>query len=351
MPHNLLIKKLNHYGIRGNLSNWFSSYLSNRSQQTIIENETSEALPNSLGVPQGSVLGPLLFLIFINDLPNISKLLFIILFADDATLTLIGKDITQLIENANSELTKFHTWCLANRLSINVSKTFYMIFSKYKITVPLPLLIKSGYTYDVINKVKTTKFLGVHLDDNMTFKTHLNHLSQKLSRINSLFYQVRDLIPLFVLKRMYFAHVQSLLSYCNVIWSNTNSTDLNSVTIAQKRIIRTITKSDILAHTRPLFMATKILTIEQLRRYFLGIYCFKNQTNFHHLMGQHNYRTRRRHDLRPVIHRTSFFEKSFLYQAPIIWNEINTINPELRRSASLNKFKRSYKLRLLSTLQ
>ena len=103
------------YGIRGVLSQWFRDYLTNRSQQTFVNGSLSNIDPISLGVPQGSVLGPLLFLIFINDLPNISDLFYTILFADDATLSLIGPDQSELISIANSELDKFYHWCLAIR--------------------------------------------------------------------------------------------------------------------------------------------------------------------------------------------------------------------------------------------
>ena len=348
VPHNLLLEKLDHYGIRNNLLKWFSSYLSNRSQQTIIENCTSESLKNNLGVPQGSVLGPILFLLFINDLPNISRLLHTILFADDATLTVIANNHKQLLETANSELFKFYNWCLANRLSMNISKTFYMIFSNKKFTEPVPLLLKSGHSYDVIKRVVNTIFLGIYFDDSMNFKSHITYLSQKLARIAALIYQVRDLMPFFVLKNMYYAHAQSLLSYCNLIWCNTNQSTLKPLVIIQKRLIRIITNSDFLAHTLPLFQRTKILNLDKLRKLSLGIHCFKNINNLNYLQGQHNYHTRNRALLRPIIHRTTKFEKSFIYQAPLIWNEITVNYPIIINTTSIDVFKRRYKRVLLN---
>ena len=348
VPHNLLLMKLEHYGIRNNLLDWFTSYLTNRTQYTIFENNSSTSLENKLGVPQGSVLGPILFLLFINDLPNISHIIKTILFADDATLTVTGKDVSRLFEVANAELHKFQQWCLANRLTINVLKTMYMLFSKSKINETRPIVIKSGFSYEIIKRVNNTKFLGIYFDDKMTFKSHVIHLSQRLSRTAALLYQVKDLMPEFVLKKMYYAHVQSLLCYCNLIWCNTNKTDLNPIALLQKRIIRIITNSNILAHTQPLFQQSKILNIDNLRKLSLASYAYKNRDKFNNLIAQHNYQTRRRNQLRPIRHRTSQFEKSFVYQAPIIWNDLITNHQQIADSPSIKSFKASYKRYLLT---
>ena len=185
VPHNILINKLNHYGIRGSILQWFSNYLSDRTQTTIFENRTSKPKNVTMGVPQGSVLGPILFLIFINDLPNFSKLFYTLLFADDATLSLCGRNPELLIRIANNEMHKFFVWCIANRLTVNTLKTFYMIFSNRTPVILPPLVIKSNFNYDLVKKVDFTKFLGVFYDSDMSFKTHINNLSSRLSIISA----------------------------------------------------------------------------------------------------------------------------------------------------------------------
>ena len=113
-------------------------------------------------------------------------------------------------------------------------------------------------------------------------------------------------------------------------------------------MIRIINNSDFLAHTRPLFQSSNILDLEKLRKLSLGIYCFKNKAKFNNLLPRHNYSTRNRNLLRPIKHRTTHFEKSFVYQAPRIWNDIYTINPALLHSNSVMIFKRKYRINLMS---
>ena len=328
VPHNILLKKLEFYGIRGVLNNWFKDYLSNRSQQTKVSNHLSNVKTIKFGVPQGSVLGPLLFLLFINDLPHFSNLLSTILFADDANLSLSGKDPKRLIQIANIELIKFYDWCLANRLTINSLKTFYVLFSNRSPSSLPPLVIKSHYTYDTIERVGEIKFLGVYYDQNLNFKRHIRYLSQRLASLSSLFYRVKDIMPQNVLKIMYHAHVSSLLNYCNVIWANTYPSHLSSLVSIQKRIIRNICRADFLAHTAPLFRHLKIFNIENIRKLSLAMHYFNYHTDYQQaLIPNHAYQTRHRHQLRPPIHSTRLFENSFLYHTPRYWNEIQRSIP------------------------
>ena len=303
----------------------------------------------SLKAPQGSVLSRLLFLIFINDLPNISDLFYTILFADDATLSLIGPDQSELICIANSELDKFYHWCLANRLSINVIKTFHMIFGNQHVINPPPLLIKSHYSYEIIKRTEETKFLGVYYDHKLSFKSHVKYLTQRISRICGLLYRVRDIMPIYVLKNMYHANVSSIINYCNIIWANICPTNLHPLILVLKRAMRNVTKSEFLAHTEPLFKRMKILDLEGTRKLSLASYFYKTrEINVPPLLATHGYQTRQRDRLRPPQHRHTLYHNSFLYQAPSFWNVINNdFPPQIKNSPSISIFKRRLKKHLL----
>ena len=350
VPHNILLEKLKYYGIRGIILDWFADYLKSRSQHTIFENCASQSSLLSLGVPQGSVLGPILFLIFINDLPHVSDFFSTYLFADDANLSASGDDATLLINRANFELFKYNNWFISNRLTINILKTYYVLFANRR-PAELPVLaLKSNYTYEVIKRVTSIKFLGVYYDDKLHFKEQCNFLSNKLSRISALIYRIKDLVPTFVLKLMYESHVNSVLSYCNVIWSHTYQTHLDQIRKLLKRIIRNATHSEFLAPSAPLFKELNVLNFDGMSKYALGCYVFKNKDALHNLyIPAHRYNTRRNNLLRLPSHKTDIFTKSFIYQAPIMYNFIANNCPNILESPHLFSFKRQFKKFLLSS--
>ena len=130
MNHKILLKKLYHYGIRGDVFNWFESYLPNKSQIVLFNGKISDIQYVTCGVPPGSILGPLLFILYIHDFAKVSDQLFHVLFADDTNVFLNGKHINMLIDTIQQELSKLYVWLLANKLSLNLSNTHFMVFHR-----------------------------------------------------------------------------------------------------------------------------------------------------------------------------------------------------------------------------
>ena len=329
--------------MRGITLNWFKDYSTNRTQATKIFNQTSKPLHINYGVPQGSVLGPILFLLYINDLPNIFTNTRTILFADDSTLYITGSDPADLIHTINIDLDNFDQWCLSNRLSVNLTKTFYMLFSNKMLKTLPPVIFQNN----IIKKVTHHKLLGITLDDTLSFKTHISNLCIKLSRIISLLYQVKDFMPKHVLKILYYAHVLPHFLYCSPVWCNTYPTHLIPLSRLQKRIIRILTNSGFFDHTHQLFKEEGMLKLFDINKIQIALHMYKlvNTGNIpFHSLPHHNYPTRTRSNLRTPIHNLTLFQHSLSYSGPVIWN---SIPDQIKLLPTSTSFKNQLKQHLL----
>ena len=234
VDHQVLLAKLNHYAIRVVLSNLFKSYLSNRNQYVSInEYESSFAVINC-GVPHGSVLGPLLFLLYINDLNQAIKFCKVHHFADDTNLLCHSNSIKKLNKLVNTDLKHLVNWLNANKISLNVKKTEMVIFKSKQKKLEGDLKIKSCGKR--LYPTESVKYLDVKIDSNLTWQHHANDLSIKLNRANVLLFKMRKYVSPKILKSIYFAISHSYVSYCCLAW------DQNFRTIQRIVILQILTK-------------------------------------------------------------------------------------------------------------
>jgi len=257
--HDILTKKLEFYGIRGLALKWIKSYLQDRMQCTEIDNYQSPLEFIKCGVPQGSVLGPLLFLLYINDIPNSSKLFKFTLFADDTSLFYSHKNNTNVQETLNCELSKINEWLSANKLSINVKKSKLLIFSD-KVH---PDNINLTMNNETLTEVENAKYLGVHIDNKLKWTKHINSINLKLSKGLSLLAKIRHFVPKTVMKSMYYTFINPHIEYNLLNWSTANQTELNTINAKLNKAIRIMSfkKSD--CPSSPLFKALDILPLEK----------------------------------------------------------------------------------------
>ena len=278
VQHDILLSKLEAYGIRGLPFDWFKSYLHDRKQCVRIGKSCSNRNNITIGIPQGSVLGPILFILYVNELANVSPMMKTILFADDTTVSLSGRNFHGLLGELNDELCKFSSWSLSNRLSLNVEKTGAMIFSNRLADVDLGEAVRLNHTaVDYLDKVK---FLGVTLDSKLKYCYHIDNICSKLSKVIGIMYRVKRYLPRNALICLYYSLFYPYLLYGNVLWGGTFDVHLNNIEILQKRVIRIITDSSYLAHTDPLFHQTGILKACDIHKFLLLSYFFKHRDDF-----------------------------------------------------------------------
>ena len=272
--HDILNNKLEHYGIRGGALAWFWSYLSERHQFVSVNGINSELLKIACGVPKGSVLGPLLFLIFINDLPNISKKLNFYLFADDTNIYYASKSIYDLVRNVNAELKYVQKWLDANRLSFNISQTNYIIFHSSSKTIPSDILMKIGEQH--ITRVNHVRFLGLLLDEHLSWKVHLNELAKKLARICRVFFKIRNFLPTDSLICIYNSLFMSFLHYGIIVWGQTFASYVDPIFKLQKRAVRAISHEKALSNSTPIFRSLKLLRLHDIFKHRLLTFVFES---------------------------------------------------------------------------
>ena len=279
IDHKILLHKLKHYGINGNILKWFSNYLSNRQQYIQYDKiNRTNYLNTKCGVPQGSILGPLLFLLYVNDLHQASNAIKPIMFADDTNFFYSHRNIKLLFDTVNKELKNVNEWFKANKLSLNTKKTEYTFFHKLSKKDNIPLLLpKLKINNILIKRSNQIKFLGIVIDENITWKDHIDIVEKQVSKSIGVLYKAKYVLNQKCLKHIYFAFIHSHINYANVAWAGTNQTKLKKLFNKQKHASRIIYNKDKYTHAKPLMKSLNALNIYQINIFQTLILMFKSQ--------------------------------------------------------------------------
>ena len=296
-------------------------------------------------------LGPLLFLLYINDLCNVSKVMDFILFADDTNIFFSHNDFNSLSETLNTEMSKLTQWCRANKLSINFKKSNFMVFRprQRRQTLDLSLQIDNNN----IDCVKETVFLGVILDEHLSWKPHILSVSRKISKSIGIIYKSSFCLPKTSLHCLYYSLVYPHLLYCVSVWGSTYQSNLRRVFNLQKKMIRIISKVSLDSHTDALFKEHRILKFFDIYFYQIGkfMYLFKkgllpnyfcNMFTFASQLHSHYTRNCNHYYIPPC--RTNIRNFSIRFQGPKFFN---SLSPEIQNSESIRSFGNRLKTLLL----
>ena len=263
VDHNILLNKMHHYGIRGVVYKLFKSYLTNRMQYTSVNNYTSKLQHLNCGVPQGSVLGPLLFLLYINDIAKCCNAGLFRVFADDTGIFCQGNDIDALIDIARDIMTKIEEWFSCNKLTLNVDKTCFIIFKSTRWrNVNIPDRI--NFNNKSINRVSCIKYLGLYLDELLNWNNHVNEVCNALKRFFPTFYNIRSYLNLKLARTIYYAMMYSKIKYAISVYGLTSLENINKIQVLQNKLLKVVTFKNYRYSTNQLHNDFDILKIDDI---------------------------------------------------------------------------------------
>ena len=328
VDHGILLEKLKYYGIRGKAHDLLSSYLCNRTQYTVINNVVSDIKPITCGVPQGSVLGPLLFLIYINDIKNCISDKCIRLFADDTGLFVKGKSLDSVMKASQQILANLEEWFKHNKLSVSVAKCGFLVF--HGKNRPLPNNIKPLYLNGVeIKRLDVFRYIGLLLDPTLSWKPHVENVVNKLNTFFGIFSHIRNKIPQHLVREIYFTTVFPHINYGLEIYGSCSGSLLSKLQVKQNQLMKILTKKDRLYPTDALHSENRILKIVDVFKSKILLFvhkCLNKNTisifhNYFRLQHEtHTYPTRDRNTL--ILPRTNtILGATAIYSSGVkLWN-------------------------------
>ena len=342
VDHKILLQKLEMYGIKDETLQWFTSYLTERRQQVKVNNSISSFKPVSCGVPQGSILGPLLFLIFINDLPLYTINVLTDLYADDTTLYFIHSSQDIIEQNLQIALNELQTWCRNNGMVLNSAKTKVMFVTTNQKRQRLNNdKLKLFYNDDVLQTINNDKILGVFVDNNLTWSEHVKHVTKKIATNIWLLSKIKAFLSKEHRIQFYKSYIQPHIDFCSIVWGSASEANKLKIYRLQKRACRVILDYNV-DNSREAMKSLKIQSVYD--RLFLRKAKFMFKV-FHesvpiYITEKFNLRSNANTSLVlrsatsqcfiPPKPRTEGFKQSMHYSGCIIWNSL----PETVKTAN-----------------
>jgi hypothetical protein len=350
MNHETLLGKVDYYGTRGITKTWLESYLSSHSQYVEITAKAEDTYNHKYtspcriikhGVPQGSILGPLLFLLYTNDLPRYVQNAKVVLYADDINIVLTDEDLTRLQDRVNNTMKQLELWFSNNNMIINVNKTKAMLFHlKNNNVIDAPHIF---YKNEKISYISQLTFLGINISCSLTWSTQIKVLCANLSKVCYTIKMLKDEVNLYVLRNIYFAKFQAVMRYGIILWGGVS--EITNVLKVQKRALRLMTNKSKNESCRPIFKELKIFTVICL--FIFETLSFFRKYNIYQVRNSnfHGYNTRRKDDFYIFQCNTPLYKKSVVNMNIRLHNSFPS---ELKELGDFKKFKRALKSFLLN---
>ena len=340
--HEILLDKLQYYGIRGTALKWFQSYLKDRMQCTEIGNTQSNLEYVKCGVPQGSILGPLLFLLYINDIVFSSEVFKFTLFADDTSLFYSHKNAHDAVEIINNELAKISEWLAANKLSLNVGKSKLIVFNnKKKVKIDITLNSQS------LKEVDNAKYLGILIDNKLNWLPQINAIKLKISKGLGLLAKIRHFVPCETVRSLYFSFVNAHTDYNLLNWGMAAPSNLHPIHTKINKALRIMTFKNRDHSSTPLYEELEILPLEQSYHLKNAKHMWKFHNNYLPPSLLSNFNFNSRNQITKSYSRLDSLKRFSLFTAPEVWDELPT---SIKEQFTLKSFSDNVKKHFLNKL-
>ena len=348
VDHQILAVKLHSLGFKASTVSWFTSYLSNRSQATKVGNVFSKSCNITCGVPHGSILGPFLFLCYVNDLPSHLLSSNSFLFADDTALIVRGKDALLIEQHLNRELSNVSNWFDANKLAMNLKKTKVMHFRHCR-NIRSDVELNVALNDEVVESVQQFKYLGVILDKHLSFEAHIESLCGKINSRNGLLTRVRNFVSKELAITLYSTLIEPHFRYCDYIYLGCSLTNAHKLQVSQNKSLRAIARADYTYPTERLHaelgiewlavQSTKSLCVEMYKN-VNDLNPIRNSNEVNCVMHERALRSADNAELVVPRTRTRLADMNMFVRGPIAWAKLPV---SIKKSDSLSIFKKSLK--------